>query len=105
MPLDATWQSTAAQERARLRSEMAASGFDASTMSVAPEVLNVAQRPLEGVLTAAELEITGSSVESLLARLRAGEWRAEAVTVSSLSLLPPLRQLHEGDEELTWLSL
>ncbi|GAA5950062.1 hypothetical protein JCM3775_005809, partial [Rhodotorula graminis] len=81
MSADAPWQSLAAQERARLASKIEASGLGAAApFEVAREVLNVAQVPLEGVLSAAELEMTGSSVEGLLMRLRSGEWGAEEVT-------------------------
>ncbi|GAA5849094.1 hypothetical protein JCM9279_005789 [Rhodotorula babjevae] len=81
MPSTSTWERTAAQERARLASKMAASECCAAAPTgVAPEELNVARVPLEGVLSAGELEITGSTVESLLARLRSGEWGAEEVT-------------------------
>lgn len=105
MPLTSTWERTAAQERARLASKMAASECCAAAPTgVAPEELNVARVPLEGVLSAAELEITGSTVESLLARLRSGEWGAEEVTVSSLSLSCLCAGALRCGEELTWLS-
>ncbi|TNY17608.1 general amidase [Rhodotorula diobovata] len=80
MSADATWQTAAAQERARLASKIEASGCGAAApYKVARDVLNVAQLPLEGLMSSAELEITGSSVEGLLTRLRSGEWGAEEV--------------------------
>jgi len=82
MSADATWQTAAAQERARLASKIEASGCGAAApYKVARDVLNVAQLPLEGLMSSAELEITGSSVEGLLTRLRSGEWGAEEVMV------------------------
>lgn len=78
--IEPTWHAVVEKEAARFARRVEASGVKVPVATT--DALNVIKVPLEaGVLLPDELEITGSSIEGLLAKLSRGEWSAEQVTV------------------------
>lgn len=85
----ANWENVAATKKEQQTALV--EGFNWPAPNVGKDVRNVATVSLEGVLSKLDLEITGTDVEVLLAKLASGEWSSVAVTVSSeldLPLLP-----------------
>ncbi|TNY17609.1 general amidase [Rhodotorula diobovata] len=77
--IEPTWHAVVEKEAARFARRVEASGVKVPVATT--DALNVIKVPLEaGVLLPDELEITGSSIEGLLAKLSRGEWSAEQVT-------------------------
>ncbi|GAA5881154.1 hypothetical protein JCM1840_001623 [Sporobolomyces johnsonii] len=72
-----SWEATVAKKQADQQAAIAKLGYP--ELDVSPKVLNVKKVSLEGALSAEEIEITEQSVETLLAKLASGEWKAEQV--------------------------